>query len=148
MDLLDTNILIGAFRADDPAHRTLKAWLEATLGEHETVTFPPLVEIAFVRIVTHPKVFVRPSTLAEAEGFLADLRQTGCFRDAVWTPRIRERAMGYCRNLRLAGDDVNDAFLAATASVMGCRLVSRDRGFARFKGLAWFDPTAGANSGG
>ena len=62
MDLLDANILIGAFRRDDPDHATLKSWLEETLSNGLTVTFPALVEVAFVRIVTHPRHLPRPLT--------------------------------------------------------------------------------------
>ena len=71
MDLLDANILIGAFRPDDPDHAILKGWLEETLNKGLSVTFPALVEVAFLRIVTHPKIFNIPSPLEEAVGFLA-----------------------------------------------------------------------------
>ena len=70
MHLLDANILIGAFRPDDPDHKRLKAWLDETLRDGVVVTFPPLVEVAFLRIVTHPRIFRSPSLLGEAIGFL------------------------------------------------------------------------------
>jgi predicted nucleic acid-binding protein len=70
MDLLDANILIGAFRSDDPDHALLKRWLEGTLSQGLTVIFPPLVEVAFLRIVTHPRIFRDPSPFQEAVEFL------------------------------------------------------------------------------
>ena len=141
MDLLDANILIGAFRADDPGHKRIKPWLEETLQKGIGVTFPALVEVAFLRIVTHPKIFKAPSSREQALAFLDAIASTGLFREARWTPRARERWRVWCRQLDLSGDDVNDAFLAATAAEGGYRLVSCDRGFSRFKGLAWWNPS-------
>jgi predicted nucleic acid-binding protein len=43
--------------------------------------------------------------------------------------------------LSLAGNDINDAWLAALAIEQGATLVSLDRGFARFPGLSWFQPS-------
>jgi toxin-antitoxin system PIN domain toxin len=140
MVLLDANILIGAFRADDPDHARLKAWLEATLRDGVAVTFPALVEVAFLRIVTHPRIYRSPSPLVEAIGFLQALRASGLFRETPWTMRMREHWWAWCRDLDLDGDEVNDAYLAAAAAEARCPLVSRDRGFARFHRLDWIDP--------
>jgi len=110
MDLLDANILIGAFRPDDPNHSTLKDWLEKTLNEGYTVTFPALVEVAFLRIVTHPRIFRVPSPLAEAVAFLQGIQASGLFRETGWTTRMRKRWWNWCQDLELRGNDVNDAY--------------------------------------
>jgi uncharacterized protein len=141
MDLLDANILIGTFRRDDPDHSTLKDWLEGALSSGSTVTFPPLVEVAFLRIVTHPDIFPTPSPSEEAVGFLRVIQESGFFREAQWNQRIRARWWRWCQDLGLKGNDVNDAYLAATAAESHCRLVSRDGGFIRFPGLDWWNPT-------
>lgn len=141
MDLLDANILIGAFRRDDPDHAMLKSWLEETLSSGSPVTFPPLVEVAFLRIVTHPRIFRAPSALEEAAEFLRAIQERGLFRETPWTQRIRAQWLRWCQDLELRGNDVNDAFLAATAAGAQCRLVSRDGGFVRFPGLDWWNPT-------
>lgn len=140
MDLLDANVLIGAFRQDDPDHAKLKSWLEETLNRGSTVTFPPLVEVAFLRIVTHPTIFTAPSSLEEAVGFLIAIQESGLFRESEWTQRIRARWKRWCQDLKLRGNDVNDAYLAATAAEARYRLVSRDGGFDRFPGLDWWNP--------
>jgi toxin-antitoxin system PIN domain toxin len=140
MHLLDANVLIGAFRPDDPDHSRLKAWLEESLRDGLVVTFPALVEVAFLRIVTHPRIYRSPSRLAEAVAFLQAIRASGLFREAPWTQRARERWWSWCQDLDLDGDDVNDAYLAAVATEAPCPLVSRDLGFARFHGLDWRNP--------
>lgn len=143
MVALDANVLVGAFRPDDPDHERLKAWLEETLNAGLEVTFPTLVEVAFLRIVTHPRIFKTPSSLEEALDFLQTLHESGQFRDAPWTPRMRGRWWQWCRELQLEGNDVNDAFIAATAAESRCRLASRDGGFSRFRNLDWWNPVEG-----
>ncbi|HEV8579237.1 MAG TPA: TA system VapC family ribonuclease toxin [Thermoanaerobaculia bacterium] len=142
MDLLDANILIGSFRRDDPDHAALKGWLEETLSRGSTVTFPPLVEVAFLRIVTHPNIFRIPSSLAEASGFLQTIQESGLFREAPWNQRMRTQWKRWCQDLGLKGNDVKDAYLAASAAESQCRLVSRDEGFTRFPGLNWWNPVS------
>lgn len=142
MDLLDANILIGAFRSDDPDHATLKSWLEKTLSDGLAVTFPALVEVAFLRIVTHPRIFSAPSSLDEAVSFLETIQESGLFRETPPSQRMRAQWKRWCRDLALQGNDVNDAYLAATAAEAQCRLVTRDRGFERFHGLDWWNPVA------
>ena len=144
MDFLDANILIGAFRPDDPDHPVLKSWLDETLSKGLAVTFPALVEVAFLRIVTHPKIFGVPSPLEEAVGFLKAIQESGMFQEAPWTPRARARWHRWCHELGLQGNDVNDAYLAAIAAEARFRLVSRDGGFKRFPGLDWWNPITAA----
>ena len=142
VDLLDANILIGAFRADIDGHAPVKAWLEEALAQGQPLSFPTLVEVAFLRIVTHPKIFREPSSLAEAAEFLAVLHASDGFHAAPWTPRIRALMLRRATELKLCGNDLNDAALAAITEAMRWRLVSRDQGFARFPGLQWLDPLA------
>jgi toxin-antitoxin system PIN domain toxin len=140
MDLLDANILIGAFRRDHPDHAVLKGWLEGTLNKGLALTFPSLVEVAFLRIVTHPDIFQVPSSLEEAVEFLRVIQESGFFRETPWTQGMRSQWRRWCESLGLRGNDVNDAYIAASAAGAGCRLVSRDGGFKRFPGLDWWNP--------
>lgn len=142
MDLLDANILIGAFRPDDPDHDLLRRWLEGILNQNLSVTFPPLVEVAFLRIVTNPRIFRVPAPFEEAAEFLAVIQESGVFRETPWTQGMRSQWWRWCQTLSLRGDDVNDAYLAALAAGAGCRLASRDRGFDRFPGLDWWNPVS------
>jgi toxin-antitoxin system PIN domain toxin len=145
VDLLDANVLVGAFRPDDPGHAVLKDWLEQTLSSGNAVTFPALVEVAFLRIVTHPRIFRSPSPFEEALAFLQAIQESGLFQETPWTQQTRTRWQRWCRDLALHGNDVNDAYLAASAIEARCRLVSCDGGFSRFRGLDRWNPTRADN---
>jgi hypothetical protein len=57
MILLDANLLIYAVNADAPLHRKAKSWLESALSGQETVGFPWIVLLAFLRLTTRPGLF-------------------------------------------------------------------------------------------
>lgn len=72
----DVNLLVAASRSVHPHHRCAITWLEGALtdcsrGEH--LRLLPMVAAGFLRLVTHPRVFVEPTPLADAQGFLAAL---------------------------------------------------------------------------
>ena len=139
-DLLDANVLIGVFRRADADSAALRAYLDERLLRGEAVTFPPLVEAAFLRIVTNRRIFSDAAAFTEAAKFLQSLQENPAYRETPWTAGTRRQWRMWCESLKLSGDDVNDAYLAAIASEHGFRLVSRDRGFARFRGIGWWNP--------
>ncbi len=91
---------------------------------------------AFVRLVSNPRVFERPVTVAEAWS------QAEAWLDArpAWVPlpTVTHRTV-LARMLAVVDrpDDVPDAELAALAIEHGLALVTADHGFARFPGLRW-----------
>jgi len=140
MDLLDANVLIAAFRPDHVEHKRIKRSLESRLAQPSSVTFPHLVEVAFLRIVSHPKIFRQPSTFQEANAFLEAIRTGGAFEELSVLPGFRKVFADLAKNLHLASNDLNDAYLAAIAVDSGFRLVSTDEGFHKFPGLKWINP--------
>ena len=54
-----------------------------------------------------------------------------------WTASARDLWIKLCQELKLSGNDCNDAMLAAVAMDRGLRIVTFDRGFERFKKLQW-----------
>ena len=143
MDVVDANILIGAFRTDHLDHRLLKHLLEGRLKQPSSITFPHLVEVAFLRIVSHPKIYRHPSTFNEAHSFLEAIRDSEAFEEPPVLPGFRNTLAELSTKLRLVGNDLNDAYLAAIAIESGYRLVSADEGFRRFPGLKWINPLRG-----
>jgi hypothetical protein len=48
--------------------------------------------------------------------------------------------LDFVKDLNLSGDDIPDAYLAATTMEAGASLVTTDRGFSRFRSLRVIDP--------
>lgn len=142
MLLLDANILIYAFRSDSPRHAACYGWLTGVLAGEEPVATTSVVELALLRIATLPALGKASASPAEVFKFLTSLRQQS------WTVRIEpgehhlKLFHDFCAKLKLRGNDMNDAFLAALALEYDATLVTADKGFNRFPGLRILDPTA------
>jgi toxin-antitoxin system PIN domain toxin len=140
MILLDANLLIYAHVESFPQHALAKSWLDVRLSSGDAVGLPWASLLAFVRIVTNPRVFERPEPIFDA------WRQVEAWLDveAVWTPSPggRHRAVLTALLARggLAANLVPDAHLAALAIEHGLLLCSTDGDFARFPGLRWQNP--------
>lgn len=138
---LDVNVLIDAFRADVSRHGAVHRWLDIARHDHEAVALLPEVALSFVRITTNRRIWRIPSTSAAALGFVAALADSPSVR--WYRPGDRQWSifLDLVHDLNLSGDDIPDAYLAATALEAGASLVTADRGFARFRSLRVIDPT-------
>jgi toxin-antitoxin system PIN domain toxin len=136
--VVDVNVLIYAFQPSSPRHAGWKAWLEGARGRPFTV--PDEVALGFVRIVTNRRVFADPATVDEALAFVAALRASPGWRELPRPDARWELLAELCAATGARGADVPDAWLAALARAWGATLVSADRGFAAYPGLAWVDP--------
>ena len=137
MVLADVNVLVYAHREDSAHHAACRTWLEEVINGAESFGVSELVLSGFVRVVTHPKVFSRPSSLADALEFTDQLR--GRPNGVLVAPGSRhwEIFAALCVGAGAKGNLVPDAYLAAMAIESGCEWVSTDRDFSRFKGLRW-----------
>jgi toxin-antitoxin system PIN domain toxin len=142
MVLPDVNVLVYAHREDSANHIAYREWLEGVVNGDEAYAVSDLVLSGFVRVVTHPKVFKRPSNIADAFAFAEQVRsQTNCVRVEPG-PRHWELFGRLCLETRVKGNLVPDAYLAAIAIESGCEWISTDHDFSRFKGLRWRHPLA------
>lgn len=66
MILVDANILIYAHVGRFPEHQPARDWLDGQLGGRDPVGLPWPSLLAFLRIVTNPRVFGRPEPMADA----------------------------------------------------------------------------------
>lgn len=137
---MDANILVYAFRRDADRHLEFSEWLEAAFSRESTVGYSEFVLSAFLRIVTHPKIFAKPSTAKEAFAF------TEAFRTQPNAIRIIPQENHWdifqrlCMDAGAKGNLIPDAYLAALAIESGSTWMTCDRDFARFKGLKWRHP--------
>jgi hypothetical protein len=100
----------------------------------------PQVLSGVIRIVTHPKVFVKPSAMDEVLRFCnVLLDQHHC---VVIQPGDRhwEIFTRLCVEADARGNLVAGAWFAALAMESGCEWITLDRDYARFPGLRWRVP--------
>jgi hypothetical protein len=138
--LPDANVLLYAFRSDGPAHAEHREWLLSVVEGDSAYGMSPQVLSSVVRIATHPRVFARPSRLAEALDFCRTLLdQPHC--QAV-QPGARHWGIfvELCSRAQASGNLAADAWFAALAIESGCELITADRDYARFPALRWRPP--------
>lgn len=136
MLLVDANVLLHAVNRDAREHDTARAWLDATLGGGEAVAFAWTVILAFLRLSTHRAVFPRPLTVSQAAEAVEVWLGAPPSLMVEPTRRHLPLMQGLLERAGTAGNLVGDAHLAALALEHGATMVSFDRDFARFEGLA------------
>jgi uncharacterized protein len=140
--LVDANLLIYARVNSFKEHARARAWLDGQLSGTTRVGLPWPSLLAFLRLVTNPRVFARPDS---AEGAWKQLR-AWLGADVVWIPQPTDRHADILETLLassdLRGNLIPDAHLAALAIEHGLALCSTDGDFARFDGLQWTNPLA------
>jgi toxin-antitoxin system PIN domain toxin len=143
MRLVDVNVLVYAHRLDVARHQDYADWLRDLLAGEEPYGMSDLVLSGFLRIVTNPKVFRRPTPLDTALDFAELLRtQPNCV-SVLPSERHWEIFTGLCRRAGVKGNLVPDAYLAALAIESGSEWITTDRDFSRFPGLRWRHPLDG-----
>ena len=137
---VDVNVLVYAHRREAERHDEYRSWLDAARQGAEPVGVSDLVLSGFIRVVTHPRVFVEPTPLATALSFAEVLRTAPAAVKVTPGPRHWELFRGLCENAGARGNAIPDAYLAALAIELGATWISADRGFSRFPTLRWRHP--------
>ena len=142
MMLIDANILIYAHVSSFVQHKPARDWLDQQLNGLARVGLPWLSLVAFLRLVTNPRVFEHPEPIAEAWQQV----QSWLRADTAWVPQPGERHADILDQFLalpgVHGNLVPDAHLAALAVEHGLTLYSTDGDFARFEALRWINPIA------
>lgn len=140
MIAVDANLLVYAHVRSYDQHDAAREWLEEQLTTLPRVGLPWVSLLAFVRLVTNPRLFSEPESITDAWGQV----EAWLDADAVWTPAPTPRhrqVLGACiERATLRANNVPDAHLAALAIEHGLKLATSDSGFARFERLDWFNP--------
>jgi toxin-antitoxin system PIN domain toxin len=136
----DVNVLLYAFREELPEYEQARRWLEEALQSTEPIGLADVVTSGFLRIATHPRIYVPPTPIDAALDFIESLLdQDNCIRlepgPAHWGIFTR-----LCQSLQLSGVGIPDAYLAALAIESDSEFITRDRDFARFPGLRSSNP--------
>ena len=142
MILVDANILIYAHVSSFSQHDAARDWLDQQLNGSTRVGLPWDSILAFLRLVTNPRVFEHAEPIEDA---WRQVREWLAF-EVVWIPQPTERHAELLGQLLalpgIHGNLLPDAHLAALAIEHGLTLCSSDGDFARFRGLRWQDPLA------
>ena len=140
MILVDANLLIYAHVSSFAQHNTARDWLDRQLDGFARVGLPWASVLAFLRLVTNPRVFERPEPMVEAWRQIVEW--LAC--EPAWVPEPTERhgeLLGqFLKPSGMHANLVPDAHLAALAIEHGLTLCSADSDFARFPGLPWLNP--------
>jgi len=136
----DVNVLVAASRSDHPHHDIARGWLDDALDTTERgapFTLMPMVISSMLRLVTNPKIFGRPTPIANAIAFVdAILAVPGVNLASLgpeW-PRLRQ----LCLDKQLAANALPDAWLASAVEQQAEHLVSFDRDFRQLLTRAQF----------
>lgn len=138
---VDVNVLLYGSDESSELHTRASQFLnQAVSGPELWYLFWPVL-VAFLRIATHPSIFVSPLSPDQAISNVADL---------VDLPHVRSpgEGRGFLRMLTEAarngdarGNLFSDAHLVALMNHSGIRMIyTRDRDFRRFPGLVVRDP--------
>jgi len=140
--LVDANLLVYAHVKGTTEHERAREWLDGKLNGPAPVGLPWASLLGFLRLVTNPRIFDRPTTVADA------WNQVKAWLDCetAWIPEAGARHADRLGELLavpgVRGNLVPDAHLAALAIEHGLMLCSTDGDFARFPGLRWENPLA------
>ena len=140
MDFLDVNVLINAFRRDAPRHREFADYVTSLGDGDRPFAIPAVVFSSFFRVVTHAKIFNRPSEFNDARLFAEQLHDAPRCLTVVPGPNHWAIFLDLCVRGRARGSMMTDAYLAAMAIEIGAELVTDDRGMGRWPGLKWRHP--------
>lgn len=146
MILVDANLLVYAHVSDFAEHERARAWLDEQLNGSGRVGLPWVSLVAFLRLVTNPRVFPTPEPVERAWQQVEDWLE----RPAAWVPaptaRHRQVMGEILSGGAITGNLVPDAYVAALAQQHGLAVASTDGDFARFAGIRWVDPLRGASA--
>jgi uncharacterized protein len=138
--LVDANLLIYAYFSASPQHQHARDWLDEQLNGFARVGLPWPSLLAFVRLVTNPRIFRQATSPTDAWRQVLDWLDC----EPVWIPQPTERHAEVLGSMiSLPGMNANlvvDAHLAALAIEHGLTLCSSDGDFARFPELRWTNP--------
>ena len=141
MIALDTNILVALHRLDQPGNPAAVAAYESAGGDRAPWGIPWPCVHEFLAVVTHPRIFAKPTPLDMALAAIEAWRARPSLRflaedDTYWSTFSELVRAG-----RITGARIHDARIAALCIDHGVReLWTADRDFSRFPKLRTRNP--------
>ena len=135
MILLDSNVLLYCVNSSALHHTQAKQHLQSLLSGNETVAFPWIVLLAFLRISTKRGIFRSPLETKEALEIVSSWIGQANVVLLSPGPKHFQILSGLLTEVGVCGDLTSDAHLAAIAIECKAELHSFDSDFERFPGL-------------
>lgn len=138
---VDANLLLYASDEASPFHsRALELIDEIAIGPEIAYLFWP-VAMAYLRVATHPSVFSRPLSHADARANLEALLSLPHVQAVGEDEAFWHRFTEVADDVMPTGNLVPDAHLVALMLVNGVRTIwTRDRDYRKFSGIRVRDP--------
>jgi len=139
MILVDANLLVYAHVKNFDQHEAARMWLDSKLSGPGRVGIPWPSLLAFVRLVSNPRVFEKPEPISKAWNQVT----SWIGAPTVWVPHPTEHHASILSTMIAQCDRPNlihDAHLAALSIEHGLILCSTDGDFARFTDVRWENP--------
>ena len=140
MILVDANLLIYAINRNSPLHEQTANWLNQQFSANSFVGLPWLATIAFLRIITNPRIFPSPLNVEDA----IKIVDSWLARENVHAVHPGLNHWSTLSRLLMhsgtGGNLTNDAHLAAIAIDNAALMCSADNDFKRFIGVQHHNP--------
>jgi len=140
----DANLLLYAYDSTSPHHSGARAWVGQAFAGPELIGLPWQSIWAFLRISTNSRIYANSISIERAVGIVEQWMGVKHIRQLVPGERHWELLQQMLIEGNVRGPATTDAQLAALTIEFGGVLHTTDRGFARFPGLRWVNPLAGA----
>ena len=140
---IDANLLLYASDEESPWHEAAAERLdEVALGPEIVHLFWPTV-MAYLRIATHPAVFARPLSHADARSNIQALLDLPHVQASGESEAFWRRFTEVADDVVPTGNLVPDTHLVALMLENGVRtIMTRDRDYRKFRGITVRDPFA------
>jgi hypothetical protein len=139
----DVNVLLYASDASSPVHDVARGFLEEITSGSDLFCLAWPTVMSYLRIATHPGIFERPLTPAEALANVESLANLPHVRLLSEEPGFLEAYREVARSLPIRGNLVPDAHVAVLLRQHGVStLYTRDTDFRKFDFLDVRDPFA------
>ncbi len=141
MTACDTNLLVYAHREDSDFHAQARELVDALRHQPAAWAVPWPCIHEFIGIVTHPRIYRPPSSLAQALGFVEALLASPSLQLLAESDGYFEKLRRCTEPARLKGPAIHDARIAALCLHHGVNeLWSADRDFSAFPQLKTRNP--------
>lgn len=140
---LDANVLVYASDRSSPRHDAARAFLLSCAAQPDLLclTWPTLM--AYLRLVTHPRIFAAPLAPEEALANIGALLALPQARVVAEQDGFVDAYAHVTANMSVRGNLVPDAHVVAILFQNGVRtLYSSDRDFRKFASIEVRDPFA------